>query len=51
MAESVISQYVLPLPLKGEDEATWTEQLLIVMKYLDDRATLMLLNMSGLKQS
>ena len=51
MAELIISQYILPLPSKGEDEVAWTEQFLMVMKYLDDRATIMLLNMSGLKQT
>jgi sister-chromatid-cohesion protein PDS5 len=51
MAESIISQYILPLPSKGEDEAAWTEQLLTVMGYLDDRAMAMLLTISGLKQT
>ena len=50
MVEQVLAQHILPLPPKGEDEAAWTEQLLDVMRYLDDRATVMLFNISGLKQ-
>lgn len=51
MAEQILAEYVLPLPPKGEDDAAWTEQLLTVMKYLDDRATIMLLGITGLKQA
>jgi len=50
MAEQVVMQHILPLPPKADDEAAWTEQLLNVMKYLDNRATVVLFNMSGLKQ-
>ncbi|KAF8582552.1 ARM repeat-containing protein [Ramaria rubella] len=50
MAETILLQYILPLPPKGEDEAGWTEQCLTIMKHLDERAMNMLLSLSGLKQ-
>ncbi|KAG8937052.1 hypothetical protein FRC02_008159 [Tulasnella sp. 418] len=50
-AFGVIYRYILPLPSKGEDEATWTEQLLIVAKDLEERGMAMLLSMSNLKSS
>ncbi|GJJ10554.1 hypothetical protein Clacol_004781 [Clathrus columnatus] len=51
LIEGIFWEYILPFPSKAEDEALWTDQLVTVMEYLDDRATNMLLNMSNLKQS
>lgn len=35
---AVFEKYILPLPVKAEDEATWVNRLLMVMKHLDDRS-------------
>ncbi|KAF8506492.1 armadillo-type protein [Hysterangium stoloniferum] len=51
MVEGFIYQFILPLPSKGEDEATWTDQLLSVLRHVDDRAMNVVLNMSNVKQS
>ncbi|KAG8711503.1 hypothetical protein FRC11_002628, partial [Ceratobasidium sp. 423] len=34
-AEKCISEFILPLPAKNEDVVSWTERLLLVMKYLN----------------
>lgn len=54
IAEQVLAEYVFPLqPLgsKGTDvnDAAWTERLLHTMKFLDEKATQHLINLSGLK--
>ncbi|KZT00644.1 uncharacterized protein LAESUDRAFT_687811 [Laetiporus sulphureus 93-53] len=57
VAEQVIAEYILPLPLlpsnsssKGDvDEAAWTDRLLFTMKFLDNSATNALLALSGMK--
>ncbi|KAG8906739.1 hypothetical protein FRB99_006230 [Tulasnella sp. 403] len=48
-AEEMVFRHVLPFPSRGEDEASWTEQLLTVIKYLDDRALHALMAMSNIK--
>ncbi|QRV81905.1 sister chromatid cohesion protein [Ceratobasidium sp. AG-Ba] len=48
-AEKCISQYVLPLPAKGEDVVAWTERLLLVMKYLSGGFIAKLLTLTNLK--
>lgn len=34
-AEQYLSQYILPLPSKGDDEVAWTEQLLVTIRHLE----------------
>jgi sister chromatid cohesion protein PDS5 len=51
-AEATIAQYILPLPnAKSEDEGLWTEQLLVVMKHIDERAAHTLISLSCIKAS
>lgn len=53
--EPVLSEYIFPLPTnnpsKGNDldETVWTDRLLTIMKYLDEKAISILLAMSGIK--
>ncbi|KAF8516026.1 hypothetical protein BU17DRAFT_93138 [Hysterangium stoloniferum] len=51
MVECFIYQFILPLPSKGEDQATWTDQLLSVLRHVDHRAMNVVLIMSNVKQS
>jgi sister-chromatid-cohesion protein PDS5 len=51
LAEQVISEYILPLPNKGEDEAAWTDRLLTVMRFLDEKGVSTLISISGIKLS
>ncbi|KAF8325800.1 armadillo-type protein [Cantharellus anzutake] len=44
--ERAILKYILPLPSKGEDEAQWSDQLLVVMRHLDMRAMQALVSLS-----
>ncbi|KAG9103997.1 hypothetical protein FRC06_006261 [Ceratobasidium sp. 370] len=48
-AEKCISEFVLPLPAKGEDVVPWTERLLLVMKYLSGGYISKLLTLTNLK--
>ncbi|KAG8679334.1 hypothetical protein FRC08_017041 [Ceratobasidium sp. 394] len=48
-AEKCISEFVLPLPAKGEDVIPWTERLLLVMKYLSGGYISKLLTLTNLK--
>jgi hypothetical protein len=48
-AEKCISEFVLPLPAKGEDIVPWTERLLLVMKYLNGADVSKLLVLTNLK--
>ncbi|KAG8727483.1 hypothetical protein FRC12_022466, partial [Ceratobasidium sp. 428] len=48
-AEKCISEFVLPLPAKGEDVVPWTERLLLVMKYLSGNYISKLLTLTNLK--
>src|ERR1700679_1680754 len=49
VAQEIIARYILPLPLKGDDEVAWTERLLRLLSRVDDRATDILFNLMGLK--
>jgi len=60
VAEQVVSDYVLPLPLPSTisastsksvevDEVAWTDHLLNTMQHLDDLAVNTILSMSGIK--
>ncbi|EJD05552.1 uncharacterized protein FOMMEDRAFT_132048 [Fomitiporia mediterranea MF3/22] len=46
----VIADYILPLPNKNDDEVAWTERLLTVMRYLDERAIAALVKIANLQQ-
>ncbi|CAE6427478.1 unnamed protein product [Rhizoctonia solani] len=48
-AEKCISEFVLPLPAKNEDVVSWTERLLLVMKYLNPGHVTSLLALANLK--
>ncbi|KZV96910.1 ARM repeat-containing protein [Exidia glandulosa HHB12029] len=48
-AEHALAEYILPLPTKGEDEAAWTERLLLVMRFMDDDAATTLVAISNVK--
>ena len=54
IAEQVLAEYVFPLQPSGSkaadvNEVAWTERLLHTMKFLDEKATQHLINLSGLK--
>ncbi|KAF9652585.1 ARM repeat-containing protein [Thelephora ganbajun] len=54
IAEQVLADYIFPLQLSGSkttdvNEVGWTERLLHTMKFLDEKATQHLINLSGLK--
>ncbi|CAE6488948.1 unnamed protein product [Rhizoctonia solani] len=48
-AEKCISEFILPLPAKNEDVVSWTERLLLVMKYLNPGHITSLLALANLK--
>ena len=53
-AEAVLADFVLPLPSTSNskadvDDAAWTDRLLTVMKFLDERAISAFLAISGIK--
>lgn len=48
-AESTLSQYILPLPPKGEDEGAWADQLLVIMRHLDHQGSQALLSLSSIQ--
>ncbi|KAF8675027.1 Cohesin-associated protein pds5 [Rhizoctonia solani] len=48
-AEKCISEFVLPMPTKSEDVVSWTERLLLVMKYLNPGHVTSLLALANLK--
>ncbi|QRW23437.1 sister chromatid cohesion protein [Rhizoctonia solani] len=48
-AEKCISEFVLPMPTKSEDVVSWTERLLLVMKYLNPGHITSLLALANLK--
>ena len=47
----IIWECILPLPPKGDEETTWTDRLLTVMRFLDEKAVSTLLGISNLKFS
>ncbi|KAH8116096.1 armadillo-type protein [Phellopilus nigrolimitatus] len=49
VALQVIAEYILPVPSKGDDEVAWTDRLLTVMRFLDEKGIATLLNISTLK--
>ena len=54
IAEQVLADYVFPFQPSGSkltdvNEVAWTERLLHAMKFLDEKATQHLINLSGLK--
>lgn len=54
IAEQVLADYVFPFQPSGSkatdvNEVAWTERLLHTMKFLDEKATQHLINLSGLK--
>lgn len=54
IAEQVLADYVFPFQPSGSkandvNEIAWTERLLLTMKFLDEKATQHLINLSGLK--
>jgi len=54
IAEQVLAEYVFPLQPSGSkatdvNEVAWTERLLHTMRFLDEKATQQLMNLSGLK--
>lgn len=54
IAEQVLADYVFPLQPSGSkatdvSDVAWTERLLHTMKFLDEKATQHLINLSGLK--
>ncbi|KAG9013484.1 hypothetical protein FRB94_002559 [Tulasnella sp. JGI-2019a] len=49
--EEVLHEFLIPLPVKGDDEAAWTERLLVVARDLDDRGIQALLAISNLTTS
>ena len=49
IAEQTIAENILPLPAKGDDETAWTERLLNIMRFMDEKAISTLMTISGLK--
>lgn len=54
IAEQVLADYVFPFQPSGSkaadiNEVAWTERLLHTMKFLDEKATQHLINLSGVK--
>ena len=49
MALQVFASFIHPLPSKGEEEVAWTDRLLTVMRYLDEKSVATLLAISNLK--
>ena len=54
IAEQVLADYIFPFQPSGSkvtdvNEVAWTERLLHTMKFLDEKATQHLINLSGLK--
>ncbi|KAI0037137.1 cohesin-associated protein Pds5 [Vararia minispora EC-137] len=51
-AEPVVAQYILPLPSPSGtvDEEAWTDRLLTVMRYLEERSVSLLIGMTSIKQ-
>lgn len=54
IAEQVLADYVFPFHQSGSkavdvNEVAWTERLLHTMRFLDEKATQHLINLSGLK--
>ena len=58
LVEQVLSEYIIPLPSlstssatkeKDVDEVSWADRMLIVMRYLSEKSTQLLIGLSGLK--
>jgi sister-chromatid-cohesion protein PDS5 len=54
MAEQVVAEHILPLPVVGKDkpdtdDAAWTDRLLLTMGHLDEKAVNGLLAQTNLK--
>jgi len=56
--EQILAEYIIPLPSmttssstkeKEVDEATWTDRLLNVMRYLSEKSVQLLIGLAGLK--
>ena len=45
----VIAEFILPVPSKGDDEVQWTDRLLTVISYLDEKHVNVLIMLSNLK--
>ena len=45
--EQTLLKWILPLPVKGDDEVAWVDKLLLVMRGLDDKTKHSLLVMAG----
>ncbi|SPO28169.1 related to PDS5 - precocious dissociation of sister chromatids [Ustilago trichophora] len=49
LVAATVEKYILPIPANlDEDEAAWTQRLLLVMKYLEPEATKAMLRLSNL---
>jgi sister-chromatid-cohesion protein PDS5 len=58
LVEQVLAEHIIPLPSvvtssatkeKDVDDIAWTDRLLIVMRYLTEKSTQLLIGLSGLK--
>ena len=58
LVEQVLAEYIIPLPSlstssatkeKDVDEVSWADRMLIVMRYLSEKSTQLLIGLSGLK--
>ncbi|KAG8890975.1 hypothetical protein FRB98_002995 [Tulasnella sp. 332] len=49
--EEVLYEFLIPLPVKGDDEGAWTDRLLVVVRDLDERGVQALLSISNLTTS
>ena len=53
--EQIFAEYILPFPsVSGQrnvevDEAAWTDRVLTIMKFMDEKATSTLLGLTGIK--
>jgi hypothetical protein len=47
LVEHTLLKWILPLPVKGDEEVAWVDKLLLVMRALDDQTKHTLLVMGG----
>jgi sister-chromatid-cohesion protein PDS5 len=58
LVEQVLAEYIIPLPSlstspatkeRDVDEVAWADRMLVVMRYLSEKSTQLLIGLSGLK--
>lgn len=47
MIEQTLLKWVLPLPVKGDEEVAWVDKVLLVMRGLDEKSKAGLLVIAG----